>query len=60
VADFDRIQKRDTQGNWSVIATYGDALGQVGDTGGLAVDAADNLYVADTSNNRVQKYTLQP
>src|SRR4051812_15569061 len=25
----DRIRKRDAQGNWSVIATYGSALGQV-------------------------------
>jgi sugar lactone lactonase YvrE len=63
-----RIQKRDAQGNWSVIATGGDALGQVyllpdyyqdgyDHGGGLAVDGAGNLYVADTGNNRVQKYT---
>jgi DNA-binding beta-propeller fold protein YncE len=58
-----RIQKRDAQGNWSVIATAGSALGQVnfGDYGGgLAVDAAGNLYVADTGNNRVQMYAPRP
>src|SRR2546422_313088 len=42
-----RIQKRDAQGIWSVIATYGDAVGQVDIPTALAVDAAGNLYVAD-------------
>jgi sugar lactone lactonase YvrE len=42
-----RIQKRDAQGNWLVIATRGTAVGQVGYTGALAVDIAGNLYVAD-------------
>src|SRR5262249_27579378 len=55
-----RIQKRDAQGNWSVLATYGSALGQVGDVSGLAIDGADNLYVADTRNSRVQVYTPLP
>src|SRR5436309_3145577 len=36
----DRIQKRDAQGNWSVIATYGKALGQVSGPSALAVDTA--------------------
>src|SRR5207253_749867 len=45
--DHNRIQKRDAQGNWSVIATRGDALGQVGYCRALAVDAAGNLYVAE-------------
>jgi sugar lactone lactonase YvrE len=55
-----RIQKRDTQGNWSVIATFGSALGQVSGPGALAVDPAGNLYVADILNNRVLKYTPGP
>jgi DNA-binding beta-propeller fold protein YncE len=55
-----RIQKRDAQGNWSVIATGGSAVGQVGGPSGLAVDAAGTLYVADTGNNRVLKYSPEP
>jgi sugar lactone lactonase YvrE len=52
-----QIRKRDAQGNWSVIATAGAGLGQVYNLTGLAVDAAGNLYVADTHNNRVQRFT---
>jgi DNA-binding beta-propeller fold protein YncE len=53
-----RIQQRDTQGNWSVIATPADALGQIT---ALTVDAVGNLYVADVSeeNMRVQKRDSQ-
>jgi sugar lactone lactonase YvrE len=58
--DHPRIQKRDAQGNWSVIATGGSAIGQVSYPSRLAVDTAGNLYVADTNNNRVQKYTPGP
>jgi hypothetical protein len=53
------LQKRDAQGNWSVIATAGTALGQVLAPTALAVDGADNLYVAD-GYNRVQQYTPAP
>src|SRR5207249_1682968 len=35
-----RIEKRDAHGNWSVIASHGTALGQVGGPSALAVDAA--------------------
>ncbi len=58
-----RIRKRDAQGNWSVIAPYGDALGQVDVPTALAVDAAGNLYVADAPApdyaGRIQKRDAQ-
>src|SRR5206468_2813596 len=59
-----RIQKRNAQGNWSVIAAYGSARGQVDFDygGGLAADAAGNLYVANGSgyhNDRIQKRDAQ-
>jgi DNA-binding beta-propeller fold protein YncE len=54
-----RIQKRDTQGNWSVIATFGAALGQVSGLRGIAVDTAGNLYVTDGDNGRIQKRDVQ-
>ena len=46
----DRIQKRDAQGNWSVIADHSASA--------LAVDTAGNLYVAD--GDGVQEYTPGP
>ncbi len=58
-----RIQKRDPQGNWTMIATSGSALGQIaGDPAGLAVDDAGSLYVADrnlTDGGRIQKRDAQ-
>ena len=60
VAGFDRTQKRDAQGHWSIIATRGDAPDQVDEPTARAVDGAGNLYAADTGNNRVQKYTPAP
>src|SRR5207247_2444518 len=51
-----RIQERDAQGNWSVVATGGDALGQVDNPTALAVDVTGELYVADwVSGARIQK-----
>jgi DNA-binding beta-propeller fold protein YncE len=55
-----RIQRRDAQGTWSLVAASGRAVGQVSGPSGLAVDSANNLYVADTGNNRVQKYSPSP
>jgi hypothetical protein len=55
-----RIQKRDVQGNWSVIAIAGSGVGQVSSPSGLAIAEVGNLYVADTGNNRVMKYTPGP
>jgi sugar lactone lactonase YvrE len=52
-----RILKRDIQGNWSAIATDGDAPGQVNGPAALAVDSAGSLYVAD--GNRIQKRDAQ-
>jgi sugar lactone lactonase YvrE len=52
------LQKRDAQGKWSVITTYGSASGQVRWPPTLAVDAAGNLYVADSTGSdsgRIQK-----
>jgi hypothetical protein len=43
-----------------VIATSGTAIGQVNSPSDFAVDGAGNLYVADTGNNRVLKYTPGP
>ena len=40
-----RIEKRDAQGNWSLLAAAGGALGQVDEPTTL-IDAAGNLYVA--------------
>jgi sugar lactone lactonase YvrE len=50
-----RIQKRDVQGNWSVIATAGGAIGEVVWPHALAADTAGNLYVAEHVTNRIQK-----
>jgi DNA-binding beta-propeller fold protein YncE len=59
---YGRIQKRDAQGNWSVITTWGTNIGQVESPLALAVDRADNLYVADLSGDglgRIQKRDAQ-
>ena len=51
----DRVQERDSHGNWTVLATRGAEPGQVSDPRGLAVDAAGTLYVADDFNSRIQQ-----
>ena len=45
-----RIMKRDAQGEWSVVASYGTAVGQFAGCAGyncLATDSEGNLYVAE-------------
>jgi tripartite motif-containing protein 71 len=37
--------------------SYGTGNGQFNNPNGIAVDSAGNVYVADTGNNRVQKFT---
>jgi sugar lactone lactonase YvrE len=41
------VQKRDTQGDWTVIATDGTELGKVSVPTALAADSTGRLYVAD-------------
>ena len=61
-----RIRKVDSSGNISTVVDGIGAVGSSGDggqgflahinnPGGLAVDAAGNLYIADTGNNRIRK-----
>jgi DNA-binding beta-propeller fold protein YncE len=59
VAEFvnRRLQRRDPQGNWSVLATVGSAPGQLLSPNTLAVDTVGNLYVAEA--NRIQKRDTQ-
>jgi Cep192 domain 4/NHL repeat len=70
IADSDnsRIRKMDASGNISTVAGYGAAI-SLGDGGpatsaglagprGVAVDGAGNLYIADTSNQRIRKVDL--
>jgi len=64
-----RIRKVDTNGNMSTVVNGGISGGTVGsggdggpgiqarinNPGGLAVDTAGNLYIADTNNNKIRK-----
>ena len=48
------IQMRNPQGVWTVVASEGAEVGQVGKPGGLAADFAGRLYVIDNGNHRLQ------
>ena len=56
-----RVQKRNLQQSWSVLATYGGALGQVFNPSALAVDTAGNLYLGDgdATVGRIQQRDAQ-
>jgi DNA-binding beta-propeller fold protein YncE len=57
-----RVQRRDVEGNWSVIASTGTDPGQTNFPSGIAMDSAGNLYIVDSSdgeNNRIQKRDIQ-
>ncbi len=61
-----QVRKVDTQGNINTVVNTKGTVGYSGDGGaattaqlnfplGLAVDSADNLYIADTNNHRIRK-----
>jgi DNA-binding beta-propeller fold protein YncE len=56
-----RVQKRDAQGNWTVLAERGSEVGRVTTPCSISIDKAGNLYVAENdaiyegiSLNRIQ------
>src|SRR5205823_28190 len=51
----DRVRKRDTQGNWTVLVPSS----QVGHPTALAVDTAGNLYIAEAPYLNDQRGRLQ-
>ena len=52
-----RVQKFDAQGNFiTKWGSFGGANSQFRNPQGVATDAADNVYVADTENLRIQKF----
>ncbi len=62
-ANNHRIQKFDKDGNFLTVwgkfgfAWKGASQGVFDNPWGIAVDKDDNVYIADTLNNRIQKYT---
>jgi sugar lactone lactonase YvrE len=48
-----------TEGTHIVIGGQGFADGQLNGPSDVALDGAGNIYVADTNNNRIQKYDAQ-
>ncbi|NTV00691.1 MAG: hypothetical protein HGA55_06180, partial [Methanoregulaceae archaeon] len=61
VADSDNhrimILDRDDGSYLASLGSYGSDLGEFDAPGGVAVDGFDNIYVADTNNGRIQKFT---
>jgi DNA-binding beta-propeller fold protein YncE len=64
-ANNHRIQKFDKEGNFLTVwgkfgfAWKGASQGVFDNPWGVGVDRNDNVYIADTLNNRVQKYTIE-
>ncbi len=57
-----RVQKFDSAGNFIGVVGFftgmpGNGPGEFNSPSGLAVDGADNLYVADAENHRIQKFS---
>ncbi len=53
-----RVQKFTLSGQWvSEFGEWGEGNGQFKDPRGIAVDKEGGVYVADSGNNRIQKFT---
>ncbi|HSB06956.1 MAG TPA: hypothetical protein VLK23_17405 [Thermodesulfobacteriota bacterium] len=54
-----RVEKFDSNGNLiTALGSHGNEEGQFSYPNGLAVDSSGNIYVADTYNQRIQKFSL--
>lgn len=57
-APVSRIQRFDTNGNYlGEFGSFGTAEGQLGFVRGITVDSMGRVFVADTSNNRIQRFS---
>jgi DNA-binding beta-propeller fold protein YncE len=55
----DRVQAFTLDGKYLFgISTSGEEPGQLSKPHGMAFDSAGNLYVADASNQRIQKFAV--
>jgi len=54
------VQKFDSNGNFvTKWGSEGGGHGEFNEPGGIAVDSSGFIYVADTNNNRIQKFGRQ-
>lgn len=57
-SEQNRVQVFDSTGHYVMgWGTSGSGVGQMNSPMGIGIDADENLYVADTANNRVQKFS---